>query len=183
LVHSGLLYRSERNPDPFFIALAELRHSQSITPQSLHIVLRASGDEKYYQQRLIELGIGDIVELAPSVPYANALDEMLNADGLLLLQAANCNHQIPAKAYEYLRARRPVFALTDHPGNTAALLRESGIDTIVDITDKDQIKTGLLRFLDLLAQQKAPIASEAAIAAHSRRARAGELARLLNRYT
>ncbi len=181
LVHSGLLYRSERDPEPLFSALAELRRTQHIGPQALRIVLRASGEEKHYQQRLAAFGIADIVELAPSMPYRDALGEMLNADGLLLLQAANCNHQIPAKAYEYLRARRPVFALTDHRGNTATLLRESGIDTIVDIADKDEIKAGLLRFLELLDQEKAPIASDRAIAAHSRRARTGELAQLLDR--
>ena len=38
---------------------------------------------------------------------------MLRADGLLILQAANCNEQIPAKLYKYLRARRPIVALTD----------------------------------------------------------------------
>ena len=52
-----------------------------------------------------------------------ALAEQLAADGLLLFQAANCNHQIPAKLYEYLRAGRPILALTDAAGNTAATLR------------------------------------------------------------
>ena len=43
--------------------------------------------------------------------------------GLLLLQASNCNDQVPAKAYEYLRCHRPVLALTDPAGDTAELLR------------------------------------------------------------
>ena len=34
---------------------------------------------------------------------------MLAADGLLLMQAANRNSQILAKAYEYLRAGRPIL--------------------------------------------------------------------------
>lgn len=181
LIHSGLLYRSERDPEPFFGALAELRNSQHITARSLKIILRAAGDETHYRQRIAELGITDIVELAGSIPYRDALREMLNADGLLLFQAANCNHQIPAKAYEYLRARRPVFALSDHAGNTAMLLRESGIDTISNIASKDDIKRGLLRFMDLLTRNEAPIATEAAIAAHSRYARTGELAKILHR--
>ena len=47
-------------------------------------------------------GIQDLIELAPLVPYeGRAFAEQLAADGLLLFQAANCNHQIPAKLYEY----------------------------------------------------------------------------------
>lgn len=180
LIHSGLLYRSERDPEPFFAALAELREAQHISAQNLKIILRASGEEKHYQQRLSDLGIADMVELAGSIPYREALQEMLTSDGLLLFQAANCNHQIPGKVYEYLRARRPVFALTDHAGNTASLLRESGIDTIADIANKDDIKLGLMKFLGLLMRGESPIASEAAIAAHSRYARTGELVKILN---
>jgi hypothetical protein len=36
-----------------------------------------------------------------------ARPEMVRADALLVLQAANCSEQIPTKLYEYLRARRP----------------------------------------------------------------------------
>jgi len=49
---------------------------------------------------------------------------------LLLLQASNCNSQIPAKVYEYLRAGKPILALTDPEGDTATLLRNLGINTI-----------------------------------------------------
>ena len=55
---------------------------------------------------------------------------MLTVDGLLVLQAANCNDQIPAKTYEYLRAQQPLLALTDPAGDTADVIRRAGIDTI-----------------------------------------------------
>jgi len=180
LIHSGLLYPSERNPEPFFLALSELRRDGHISPDRLRIVLRASGNETNYEKRLKELNIADIAFLEPSTPYVEALREMLTADGLLVFQAANCNHQIPAKAYEYLRARRPVFALTDHCGNTAQLLRDSGIDTIVNIASKDEIKTGLVKFLQLLEFGNAPVASTQAVESHSRRARTQALGQLFD---
>ena len=51
--------------------------------------------------------------------------------------AANCNDQIPAKAYEYLRvsAARLLLALTDPAGDTADVIRRAGIDTIAPPND------------------------------------------------
>lgn len=181
LVHSGLLYRSERNPEPFFAALAELLQQQQLSPQQLRITLRASGDETHYSQRLKALGIDKLVSLEPALPYVEALNEMLHADGLLLFQAANCNHQIPAKVYEYLRARRPIFALTDHRGNTAQLLRDSAVDTITDIASENEIKKDLVTFLKKVKQGSAPLADDATIATHSRRHRTQEFVEVLNK--
>ena len=47
---------------------------------------------------------------------------MRRADGLLLFQGAQCNRQIPAKAYEYLACRRPIIGLIDSSGDTYDLV-------------------------------------------------------------
>ena len=105
---------------------------------------------------------------------------MQGADGLLLLQAANCNAQIPAKLYEYLRCRRPVLALTDLAGDSAAKLRHCGIDTIGQLASSGDCARALLRFLELARQGRAPLASPTAIALQSRQARSNALADLLD---
>jgi len=180
LVHSGILYKVERNPEPFFEAIVALKKSGDISKDTLKIILRASGNEDNYQQRLNQLKIDDIVILAAALPYQEALSEMLTADGLLLFQAATCNRQIPAKAYEYLRAHRPIFALTDAQGNTAALLKDAGIDTQVDIESKEQIAAGLMRFIQLVKNKTAPLAPESVIQTHSRKHRTIELVKILD---
>jgi len=143
-------------------------------------VLRATAHDDYLGGLIAEHGIADLVQLAPHVPYRDALAEMLNADGLLILQASNCNHQVPAKLYEYLRARRPILALTDSDGDTAATLRQAGIDSIAPLDQKDAIIAMLPRFLEQVRSGTAPLASAAVIAAHSRRARTEQLALLLD---
>jgi len=179
LVHSGLLYPSERDPRTFFAAVADLRQAGAISPAMVQIILRASGYEDYYRQYLRECGIDDIVRLEAFIPYQQALTEMLHADGLLVFQAANCNHQIPAKIYEYLRARRPIFALTDPQGDTANVLQEAGIDTIAALDSQPAIAQGLSHFLAQVRAGRAPIASDYIIARHSRKSRTRELAELL----
>lgn len=180
LVHSGVLYPSERDPTAFFSALAALKGRHRLTAGDVRVVLRASGSEAYHRQRIDEHGLGDIVELAPAVPYAEALKEMMEADGLLVFQAASCNHQIPAKVYEYLRARRPILGLTHPAGDTAALLRDAGCDALVPLDDQAAIEHALLDFIACVRAGTAPIPPEAGVARHSRGARTAELARLLD---
>jgi hypothetical protein len=180
LVHSGLLYPEERNPRPFFQALSELMADGRIGPRRLKIILRASGYEDDYGRILEECGITEMVSLEPAIGYKAALREMLQADGLLVFQAASCNHQIPAKIYEYLRARRPIFALTDPSGDTAGVLHRAGIHTIAPLDDKNKISEGLLGFLDLVTAGHAPIAVDADFTHYSRYALTAQLAALLD---
>lgn len=177
LVHSGILYPSERDPRPFFDALAELKRSGAVDAARLRIVLRATGHDATHGAEIEKRGIGDIVKLEPQVPYRDALKEMLRADGLLLFQASNCNHQVPAKVYEYFRARRPILALTDASGDTAAVLRDAGVGTIVPLDDAAAIARGLVEFLARVRAGEAPVASD--VERHSRRGRTEELADVL----
>lgn len=180
LVHSGLLYPQERDPLPFFAAVAELKQDGLISAQSLRIRLRATGFDEQYQPLIDAGGIADIVSLEPRVDYRQALAEMLSADGLLIFQAANCNHQIPAKLYEYLRARRPVLALTDSDGDTAGVMRDAGLNTIVPLDEQSAIKAGLGRFIEQIGAGSAPVPDPDCVARYSREARTAELAALLD---
>ncbi|MEM9058130.1 MAG: glycosyltransferase, partial [Pseudomonadota bacterium] len=180
LLHAGILYPSERDPRPFFAALARLKERGVVSADTLRISLRATGHDGTFRPMIDAAGLADIVALEPGIPYEEALGEMLTADGLLLFQASNCNHQIPAKLYEYLRARRPVLALTDPVGDTAKTLSAAGVDSIVRLDDADDIGAGLERFIGQVRSGAAPLASDAEIDSHSRRARTGLLAALLD---
>ncbi len=179
LIHSGVLYPSERDPRPFLQALGNLKAQGRIAAAQLRIVLRASGHDTLIQSLIDAAGVADIVQLAGSIAYEPALAEMLDADALLLFQAANCNHQIPAKLYEYLRAGRPILALTDARGDTAAALRSAGIDTIVDLASSAAIEARLPQFLQAVRAGAAPRADRSIAAQFSRESQTGDLAKLL----
>lgn len=181
LLHSGLIYPSERDPRALFGALASLKEQGHIGADNFRLVLRATGHDDFLRPLIGGMGIGSLVELAPALTYRDALAEMLDADGLLILQASNCNGQIPAKLYEYLRAQRPILALTDPAGDTAGALRRAGIDTIGLLHSSADIAPALMRFLRLCREAKAPLARPYAIAQYSRAARTLELADLFNR--
>ena len=123
----------------------------------------------------------EFVETLPPLPYRAALEEMIRADALLVLQASNCNEQIPAKLYEYLRAGRPIVALSDPLGDTASLLHEAGVDTIARLDSIDGIAELLARFLDRAATRRAGMPDEKYVVRCARYRRTQILACLLDR--
>ena len=176
LLHTGLIYPHERDPRPFFRAIHRLKKTGHVDSGSLNILLRAAGSESLYQNIINDLNIEDIVQLLPHIPYRDSLQECAEADGLLLFQAGNCDHQTPAKAYEYLRLRKPVLALTTESGDTAALLREVGGATILDLADEDAICAGLPRFLEALHNGSHSLPDAEKIKLYERRVQARQLA-------
>ena len=180
LLHSGIVYRSERDPTQLFAAIANMKSKGLISANTLQLVLRASGDEIGYQRDLESLRIQDIVRLKPSIDYLAALKEMLRVEGLVILQASNCNCQVPAKLYEYLRAGRPIIALTDPAGDTARTLDSAGVGVIGRLDSAGDIERALLRVIEQIRTGKWPVIERGAIARYSREAQAEQLARLLD---
>lgn len=180
IIHAGLIYPEERDPLPFFRALARLKTEGRLGADSLYLGLRASGSEARYAAHLRELGIEDFVHLLPPIPYRDVLQECVDADALLVLQGPACNHQIPAKAYEYLRAGRAILALTPASSDTAALLREAGGATIVPLDDEDALSTALPDFLRRVRDGSHPRPAADRIARYARHRQALELARHLD---
>ena len=111
LLHSGVIYPSERDPTQFFAAVQALKRRGEISSADLRIVLRATGDDARYRQDLAALDIADIVCLAPAIDYLAALREMLTVDGLVVMQAANCNTADPGKGLR-IPARRAADSRT-----------------------------------------------------------------------
>jgi glycosyltransferase involved in cell wall biosynthesis len=179
LLHAGVIYTDDRDPRAFFRALSRLKRAGAIDDTKVVIDLRASGSENYYASMLKELQIDDIVRLLSSLPHHEALQDCARADALLLFQAASCNHQIPAKAYEYLRLRKPILALTPREGDTANLLTETDAATIVDLADEEAIYQAIPNFLRLLKREKLRV-PEIDLTAFSRRQQSAKLAVCLN---
>ncbi len=183
LLHSGILYPEERDPTTFYEALARLRRRGVIAADNLEIRLRSTGHDGVHRALIERAGIDDIVRLEPGVPYVEALQEMLTVDGLLLFQAESCNHQIPAKLYEYMRAQRPILALTDPAGDTAAVISRCQAGTIVPLDDADAIERKLDGFIRRLRSGEATVAGDDDVRRYSRRSQVGDFAALLDAMT
>ena len=181
LLHSGIVYPSERDPTALIEAVALLIASGRIRRNTLRLRFRAAGHDALLADLARTHGIADVVELCPPIPYRDALAEMVRADALLVLQAANCNEQIPAKLYEYLGAGRPIVALADSAGDTALTLRAAGLDSIAPLDSASSIAALLASVLSEIAAGKVRLPDPSFVAHVTRRSRAESLAALLAR--
>lgn len=180
LLHSGIVYPSERDPRALMQALAGLRRAGHPSLKSLRLRFRAPVHEELIRRSSLEHGVADLVEILPAIGYREALQEMMRADGLLVMQGGNCNEQVPAKLYEYFRAGRPVLGLADPAGDTARVMRSAGIGHIAKLEDAAAVGAALVDFL-----RDTPLASPRPalrpdVRAMSRAARARSLAQLLD---
>jgi glycosyltransferase involved in cell wall biosynthesis len=180
LVHSGLVYPEERDPRPFFQALARLVKDGYLPPDSLRVELRGCGTVPYYAEILHQLHLEDLVQLLGPLPYREALCDCATASALLLLQGPSCNRQIPAKTYEYLRLRKPILALTDAAGDTASLLRSTGGATMIDLLDEDALYREIPIFMARVRSGVHQLPDPAATRRYARHNQAQELAQCLD---
>ena len=184
LLHSGVLYPGpDRDPSAFLTAVRQLIDESPEWKHRLRIRFRASGYTNTYSTLIARLNLQEIVELAPSVPYRAALAEMTTADGLLVFQGYTSNPAIPAKVYEYLRAQRPILALVDAEGDTAALLHRLRVGTVLPIDESEAIKAGLDTFLRNLNAGTAAILSAKDCQKFERAQGAAILAQILDTIT
>jgi len=182
LLHSGILYpSSDRNPIHFFDAIKELKEERVIESENFQVILRSSGSEELYKQLVNERDCSDIIIFKESIPYVDALAEMMEVNGLLIFQGYTSNPAIPAKIYEYIRAGKPIFGLVAEHGETKRLIEEAQIGVTADIEDKLAIKDQLALFIKSMDDTYAGLASPVSINEFSRFERARELAALFDK--
>ena len=179
LLHSGIVYPAERDPRALFEALGRMRAAGVARVEQLRLRFRSPVHAELLSKLATETRTEELVEILPAIPYRDALQEMLRADGLLVMQGANCNEQIPAKVYEYLRARRPILGLADPQGDTGKTMLEAGIAHVAMLEDTQRVEEAMTRFLAEVPAGSGATPMGAGLAAMSRRARAGALAGLL----
>lgn len=180
LLHSGIVYPSERDPSQLMEALGGLNRAGVIDARRLRVRFRAAVHDELLASLARRYGVEDLVELLPPIPYREALVEMIRADGLLVLQASNCNEQVPAKLYEYFRARRPLLVLTDPAGDTAQVSLGAGVTRVARLDSADDIAVLVGDFVNDPASRAGLIPGSSAISAASRKGRAQALAALLD---
>jgi hypothetical protein len=180
LLHSGIVYPFERDPTQLMQALGRLHRAGAIDARSVRVRFRAPVHGDLLLALAGRYGVRELVEVLPPIPYREALAEMLRADGLLVLQASNCNEQIPAKVYECFRARRPLLLLTDPLGETAAVSRAAGVSRVARLDNADEIEALIREFVSEPGVRAGLLPREDAVLAASRKGRTEALARTLD---
>lgn len=145
IVYTGIIYPGRRDPSVLFEALRRLgdgrrQFSVRFYGPGMEAVAEAAKD----------FGVGDVVEVFPSVPYANSLGLQAAADALLLLLWDSPLERgvLTGKLFEYVGVGRPIIALGCTDGAAAHLVRERALG----LSTSDP--TTLASYLEMLATAK-----------------------------
>lgn len=153
LVYTGLLaidvgeqpvVNRGRDAQTFLDALTLLVAEDPAFASSLELVV--AGPISDSERDVLTRGeLRNIVRVLGLLPRDRALGLQQAADGLLLIPGGA--GATTAKVYEYLAAQKPVFAVTEHNGVAAELLRAAGEHTVAEAGDTESVAAALQRFV------------------------------------
>ena len=128
----------------------------------------------------LSLAPGCDVQFKGQVSRAQSLRYMAGSDVNLLLQTISEGEDvISGKAFDYLRAHKPILGIVDPAGGDAWLLAESGAGQVVPWQDEGAIASALLETFRRWKSGESPALPEDA-SRYSRRALTGQLAALFD---
>jgi len=140
ITYAGWLYE-QRTPEPVFRALRSLIDRGDVDIRRLRIDLvgwceTARGQS--VKAMAARWGLEGCLRIDGPLTKSETFRRLIGSS-LLLLLAEGWALQVPAKAYEYLRAGRPILALTPTEGAIADLFRRTGGAWVIDNTDDERI--------------------------------------------
>ncbi len=154
LLHAGSINTEFRDPRPLFKAVKQAIDRHRIGIEQIKVqFLGINQPAKVFQQAVEQLSLETVVEFLPRVAYQQSLEYLLQADVLLLLQFSDDTQSlVPAKLYEYLRAKRPVWALI-YPGAISDVMTQTQGGWWVNPDDSDALAQQLQTIIQSWQQQ------------------------------
>lgn len=180
VLYTGTFF-GRRRPDAFLAGLAwALRRDPSLAA-GWRVWMRAELDDR--ARALVgRLGLAEVVRVLPAVAFAQCVEEQRRADACLLVleHGPGADIMVSQKVFEYLAARRPIFALVP-PGAAAELLAETGGAAIETTQEPARVGRALARFLRAVESGSLASANEQVLARFDRQVQAAEIAALIDR--
>lgn len=177
LLYTGTFF-GVRRPEPFLEGLVQALRDDPSLPERWRVLLRTELDAPA-RERLAALPLGGIVSVEPPIPHAEALEEQRRADGLLLVleHGPGSDIMVSQKIFEYLAARRPVFALIP-AGACEALLADTGGAIVCTGLSPREIAPRLREFFSTIEDGTRSLASLESLQRYTREAQAKRFAEL-----
>lgn len=145
MIYAGELY-GERRIELVAGPIRKLLDSGQIEPDSFRFYVFGRIDERD-SGVLRSLGLSETICEVPRVVYSEMVRYLRGADILFLPSGAKVDYAIPFKFYDYLKARRPVLALTPRESELGRLMRTVDCGEVVELEDGPGVEAALGRMI------------------------------------
>ncbi len=174
LVYSGII-DSIRNPMPLLKAMRE-EFSREQEDVKFTFVGRVS--DQVCEAISSDPWLATHVDFAGYVSHHEVFDFYNKADGLVLIltNTKNAKGNIPGKLFEYMATTLPILALGDPMGDSAKILEQAEVGSVLDHSDHVGIQVELRKLFERTGKPE----MVSSIAHYSRRNLSFQLAKLLD---
>lgn len=149
-VYTGRLFKNRRGY-AFAEALGRIRQTDPTLAENVRVRILGGVEPDIrarYDEILTNFGIAHLYDFAGDVSYTAAMNAQVNCDYLLLIvdTGETSDGVIPGKLFEYVAARRPMFALCD-PGATQQIIERAGLGKAVPAESTEACEAMLREWL------------------------------------
>lgn len=177
--HIGLL-TERQNPHVLWKVLSEICQQNPAFQSDLVIQLIGKIDFSVLDA-IRQSGLQEQLVKIPYLPHDEAIAKQQSSQLLLLLllNQTGTKSILTGKLFEYLAAKRPIFALGLLDGDAAKVLSDTGAGTMVDFTDEVTTRQIILDYYTRYKSNSLAVAS-GSVEHFSRKSLTGELTALMN---
>jgi glycosyltransferase involved in cell wall biosynthesis len=181
-VYTGRLFKNRRGY-AFAEALGRVHQTDPALAEKVSVRILGGVEAEIrarYDEILSRYGIAHLYDFAGDVGYTEAMNAQVNCDYLLLIvdTGETSDGVIPGKLFEYVAARRPIFALCD-PGATQQIIERANLGKAVPAESAEACEAMLREWLAKQVPESVE-SDDAYLAQFDRRAIAGRFAGLLD---
>ena len=183
LTYLGVLSKIQ-NPEQFWQVLGELVKEDEEFSKKLKIKLIGQIDNSVIRS-IEEQGLSGYVALSPYVPH-DQVAEVHRSSTLLLLflmpdSEPRAKGLLTGKLFEYMASGRPILCIGPEDGDAAHILKETHTGQTVNFEDKKKMKEVIKYLYQKYLKNGLPSNESQEVEKYSRRALAGEYAKILNK--
>lgn len=142
--HIGALNK-DRNPHTFWKVLGDLCKENEEFKTDLKLKFTGKTDIAVFEA-LEKQGLTNNAEKTEYLPHSE-VTKLIQQSPILLLplnDTPNVKGIVPGKLFEYLAAKRPIFAIGDVNGDSASIINETQTGSMIGFKDYDALKKQVL---------------------------------------
>lgn len=179
LHHIGALNK-DRNPHTLWKVLGDLCNENTLFKKDLKLKFTGKTDVAVFES-LKQHGLFENAEKTDYMPHSEVVKLLIKSPILLLPlnDTPNVLGIVPGKLFEYLAAKRPIFAIGNLDGDSAKIIKDASAGTMVGFKDKENTKRFILELYNQYKQNNLNIQSSS-IQKYSRKSCAQTYTNLLN---